>query len=432
MNVMTKPKPDLTDTVVTEADLAEGERRLALLREVMREQGFDAFIVNDGGNMGGHGGFQSQPVQYLTNFWLPTIPLNVVVPLEGEAALIMKPGFDYSFVREAERQSWIRNVIGLDMATDITALEATEAKTETANAIADVLKKAGIEGGHFAVLGGDWPGLAELKELLPEAEFEAVATPSWLSTIGGSFGRLAEKTRSFGDMYREVSDWQINRLEEATDAGYAAILDYIAAARRGKTILEAHREAVAAATIAGADAIQMYGTINADPWRYWTISSASPDVTFKSGQMYLIQCGNVAVKGYSSQMARTFVVGEPTKAQQRVMDMMRATHELIVAESKIGRAGKEIWAMVEPMLKKEGLEAWSQFGHTMGIGKIMSYSDVMGPWSDGVIAENMVITVHPCIYDPETGDHGMTSDCYIVKNGEMRNLARNPLPHTLF
>lgn len=416
---------------ITEEDAAEHKLRVAKLRELMSADGFDAFIVNDTGGFGGSGWDSGySPVRFLANFAIRYIPLTVVVPVNGEPALIVKQGFDGSFVDEAKNQSWIRNVVGLDIGRTVHEIEAYDSRSEEATALAAALREGGAAKGKIAVFG-HWPAVDLLKDLLPDATFEP-APANWYPGQTVFKGGAPAQSIARGPFLAvaPLTEWQLGRLAKAADASQAAFVAYVAAARRDETMREAANAARGAAYAAGADSVALFGSVNAAPWRYWNIEMAAANTRFKPGEMYLIQGGRVAVNGFEVQIGRSFTMGDPTPAQRHLMDYMKFAVDTIKAELEIGRSGRDIYATVAPTIKREGLMEWSQYGHTHGpTGPLVSFSEVMKDWADGVVAEGQVLDVHPTLFDPKSGDHGMSGDCVAILNGKARTVCEDPLPH---
>jgi Xaa-Pro aminopeptidase len=152
--------------------------------------------------------------------------------------------------------------------------------------------------------------------------------------------------------------------------------------------------------------------------------------------MYLIQVAESNVDTYATQTARSFVIGSPSKAQVHLMDMMRFALKTMMDNIEVGRKGSDIWSAVNPTVEREKLYEWSQYGHQGGPGRArsISFSSPDNPGSGapgGVVSEGHLLEVHPTLFDPATGDHGMTGDCIVIENGRVRNLAPKPLPYDL-
>ena len=167
-------------------DLSEYERLIAHLREIMGEHGFIGVVASDEGCVP-----QPPYSRFLSGFHIPSelhpFSTVMVVPLEGEPALVLPPGIRRSFVELARARSWVANVV--DAYVDDPAWELENrwgfVGNHVARGIESALRVAGLTSGRIGQVG-TWSGIDATKAQLPDVEFVAtrVATPAGKMQIG--------------------------------------------------------------------------------------------------------------------------------------------------------------------------------------------------------------------------------------------------------
>ena len=403
-------------------DVAEHEDRIGRLRALMDEHGFDAVIANDVGAPGAYPAY----ARYLSNFTIGR-PGHViaVVPRAGEPTLLVAAGYYDGFFRLAEQRSWIRNVVpltvpeGLAYTTEVAAPQTiVEARMfgphpeALARDVSDVVRTSGLDDARIGVIGV-WPGLDQLKAACSRATFE----PTLVTNDGGQQRDL------LGALRVSFTPWEVERLNRAHAAADRAVIAYAAAAYAGSTIREAANEARIAAYRAGADVFSALGAASVDPTAFAYLEHAPTGLGFEPGHLYCFEASLSQVDGYGTQSGRTLAMGSPTKAQQHLHDVMERAVELTVETIEVGKAGHEVFEVVNAMVEAEDIVWYTQFAHTVERARPFSVS----PGSMGVACEGHLVEVHAALVDPATGDVGFLGDSFMIKDGEMVCLSPEPL-----
>jgi Xaa-Pro aminopeptidase len=412
-------------TKIPADDLAERERRLKRLRELMRGLGFDGIIASDV-NSSPLGYTLPRYCRYISAFHIiggasqPRQPV-VIVPLEGEPTLVVPPGMVGSWATLAQRASWISNVVS--SYSDEPGWELRTRWGLVADLAADVthvLEKSGLERGRIGV-AGTWAGIDDTKAALPNARFEP-------TLVLDDEGRPRDL---LGPLIGANSPWEIRKLELAQVAANLTVNAFIDAARAGATIRETAVEAKVAAMRAGVENIMLMGSVGVEPWAFWDWGHAAPDDPFKQGKMYCLEVAQCVVDGYLVQVARSFVAGPPSKAQKSLFDAVKRALDATLNAVEIGRTGEELWEIGMSPIREAGFEAWGRFGHYMGFEFLGPQRINLLPGDTHALYEGQVVTIHPTVVDKAAGNFVIEGDTILVEENGWRFLSAQPPVHEL-
>lgn len=148
----------------------------------------------------------------------------------------------------------------------------------------------------------------------------------------------------------------------------------------------------------GADALSFGSIIAAGP------NGANPHAqpgqyVVKKGDMIVMDYG-AGYHDYHSDMTRTVCVGEPTEEQRRVYDVVREAHEACAAAAKPGCIGTDIMALAEKVIGDAGYGDYFKHGLGHGVGiQIHENPNFNRRWNRPV-PEGSVVTIEPGIYLP--------------------------------
>ncbi len=402
------------------------EARVERLREVMREHDLDGVIAGDASGEAPGSTWAGNPTyaRYLAGFAVPHSPglrnAIVVVPLEGAPALVVPTGIRGSIAHVARQTTWIENVISSsDLDPEWQAGNRWGLFSDEGHDVVQALRATGLEKGRIGV-SGTWAGREATYAALPDATF----VPTVVVDEGG-VGRDLLAPIVVGSTEAEME-----RIEMSHRAADAAVQRYIEVACDGATYRDALTEAQVAGLRAGASEVVLYGTLSVDPWAFWDIAGADPNAHFQPGRLYFTEVACVYVDGYSVQKARSFVPGEPTERQRRIMTTIRESNEAIYAVLRAGRTAGELWeAGIEP-IARAGLEPWAQLGHNQGVMPWPRFTSIM-PGNPEPLHDGQVMVVHIGVTDVESGDTGMAGDSVVVTVDGHRPLSANPSPFDL-
>ena len=134
------------------------------------------------------------------------------------------------------------------------------------------------------------------------------------------------------------------------------------------------------------------------------------------GDFITIDFGAV-FEGYSSDMTRTFLWGEPTEKQTSVYNMVLKAQELALQKIKAGQSANMIDAVAREYFKDNGYD--SCFGHGLGHGVGLEVHELptLSPKSSGFLEEGMVVTVEPGLYFEGWGGVRIEDLVVVRKNG---------------
>jgi Xaa-Pro dipeptidase len=416
---------------VLSADVAEYRRRLDAARAIMEANGLDALVVGSGPpqvssaeiTVGSHGRFAAPRYhRYFSGFHIwgaesfAPQPVVVVLPLEGEPALVVRAGTLRSWLALGRAHSWIEDVVGT-YRDDLAWERETNWGLSSPELPADVARVLAQRGLARARLGvaGSWPGLEQTAALVPEARFEP--------TLSIENGDLLEP------LLATNSDWEIGRLERAQAIADDAMAAFMRTAVEGATIDHAVAEARYRALRAGSEDTIMEITCGLDDWALWVTPSQPRDARFRRGDLVTLGLMN-SYDGYWIQMPRTWVLGGADRAQRRVFDTARRSLEAILERIGAGVTGGELWEAGLAPIEHAGFQPRGRLGHSVG------FTGVTGPERFSLLPGNPVpiedgvaFVVHPCVWDRSTGIVVQLGDTLVLEDGRARFLSSRPLPY---
>jgi len=122
--------------------------------------------------------------------------------------------------------------------------------------------------------------------------------------------------------------------------------------------------------------------------------------------LYIFDLG-VGFRGYYSDNCRTLAVsGEPTEAQQRAWEAVKAIFPLVESTIKPGASCRQLFETVQKQLDE--YLPWkfdSHLGH--GVGLAPQEGPHLNPYWDDTFAEGDFLAVEPGLYYEEALRHGV-------------------------
>ncbi len=131
----------------------------------------------------------------------------------------------------------------------------------------------------------------------------------------------------------------------------------------------------------------------------------------------LVNGAGPSVHGYSSELERTWIVGEPSKEQKKYFELMLRAQDRAFDEMEAGKKFEEIDEAVRKIYEKEGIEdTWRHHtGH--GIGTRLHEPPFIDIGEDWTLEENMVLSVEPGIYVEDHAGFRHSDTVVVKKNG---------------
>lgn len=122
-------------------------------------------------------------------------------------------------------------------------------------------------------------------------------------------------------------------------------------------------------------------------------------------------------EGYCSDITRTVIVGEANDKQREIYDIVLTAQTRVVEHLKPGMTGREADAIARDYITEKGYGDY--FGHSTGHGLGLNVHE--GPTlsyrSETVLQPGMVVTVEPGIYVPKFGGVRIEDDVVITELG---------------
>lgn len=127
--------------------------------------------------------------------------------------------------------------------------------------------------------------------------------------------------------------------------------------------------------------------------------------------------------GYFGDMTRTFLKGEPSEAQIKLVETVMKAQKLALEKVKAGALGCDVHKFVSGFFEKSGYKTeiangkWRGFFHSTGhgIGLDIHEEPRLG-LSKNVLRENEVVTVEPGLYYEGLGACRIEDNCRVLKN----------------
>ncbi|MGI8611617.1 MAG: M24 family metallopeptidase [Sphingomicrobium sp.] len=350
---------------------AERLARLAKARGLMKRNGIGAILIEPGASLDYFTGVQWRRSERLT---------AAIIPAEGEP-IVVTPFFEKPSVEES-----------LGIPAEVRVWQEHE---EPLKLVADFLRERGVAGqpigfeetNRFFILD-------RLKDRLPRA-------------------RIVSANPVVRAMRMIKSPAELALMQASADVTIAAYDRVYPAIREGMTPGDIEKLFVAAITALG----------GSNPWGLILLGEASayPHGSGKPqhvrrGEVVLLDCG-CEVRGYQSDISRTFVFGaKPTAEQRKVWTQMRRGQDIAMAAARLGvpagsvddavRRAYESWGY-GPGYKLPGLS--HRTGHGIGMEGHEPVNLVRGETTR--LAPGMCFSNEPGIYLP--GKFGVRlEDCF--------------------
>ncbi len=125
--------------------------------------------------------------------------------------------------------------------------------------------------------------------------------------------------------------------------------------------------------------------------------------------------------GYCSDMTRTFAVGNVEEYKRKIYNIVLKAQNVALKEIKAGKLTKDIDKISRDIIETEGFGQY--FGHGLGhsLGIEVHEAPSFSPLSKDILEEDMVMTVEPGIYIPNS--FGLRiEDLVVVKKDGIENL----------
>lgn len=147
------------------------------------------------------------------------------------------------------------------------------------------------------------------------------------------------------------------------------------------------------------------------------------DRHLRQGDMLTLDFGGF-YRGYAGDMTRTVVIGEASPKLKDIYQRVLEAQELGVTAVKAGESCREIDRQVRQRLAHYGLDRYFAHGTGHGVGLEIHEMPSLSTRSEGILEENMAVTIEPGVYIPGWGGIRI-EDTVIVKNGGCEIITRS-------
>ncbi len=360
----------------------EIERRYSAVRAAMEEEGVDALLVC--GNQ--YSGFEGA-VRYLSGFEIVHRYAYVLVPLVGECDLI--------FPREArwigdKKKPWVQRHHWPDV---------------PGRWLSERVRAKGWE--RLAVYGADFVLTVRDYRELQEAPVELVP-----------FDRQFDLARAVKSLEELDSVRDSMRIIEE---GFWALLE---AFRPGRTEAEIMAPAVELFFAGGAGPRMMNIVLSG--------SGGEAEAHFKvpgsrivgRDDLLLYSLEITGLGGYWVEFSRPLIAGTLSPRTQRMADIYPEALEAGRLQMRDGVPAREVHRAAAEVLEKSGFGLGHLSGHS--IGMTMIEHPAIGAETETLLRENMVLSFHPQVVDPQGECCLYTQDTFLVGRQEGISLSRIP------
>jgi Xaa-Pro aminopeptidase len=166
--------------------------------------------------------------------------------------------------------------------------------------------------------------------------------------------------------------------------------------------------------------------LGADKEAFDTIAAAGPNsscphakpgsTVLQPGQLLKLDFG-ARVRGYNCDITRTVVLGEPSRKQQEVYQIVLDAQLMAIDAIAPGKSGREIDSVAREYIASRGYG--ENFGHGLGhqIGIEVHDGPALSQTSDLILEPGNVVTVEPGIYIEGWGGIRIEDDVLVTESG---------------
>lgn len=257
--------------------------------------------------------------------------------------------------------------------------------------------------------GHDIPGWVAQRALETRSRTIAIEDDMQLSFYRGILRGLEDRSIAaqlpcmHGDIrrMRAVKDAEeialMKHAQSITDAAFAHMLEFI---KPGLTEKQIRTELETFMFMNGADSLAFDSIVASGP------NTANPhavpsDRVVQKGDFVLMDYG-AGFRDYRSDMTRTVVLGEPTDEQRALYDLVQRTHEECVRAIHAGVDGHDIHMLSVKIITDAGYGDY--YGHGLGHGVGIDIHELPNfGRASNIVEAGSVITVEPGVYLPGVG-----------------------------
>jgi len=208
---------------------------------------------------------------------------------------------------------------------------------------------------------------------------------------------------------------EIKVLKEAAavaDKAFAHILNFI---KPGVTERQVANELEFMMRSLGATS-SSFDTIVASGPRSALPHGVATDKKIQSGELVTLDFG-AYYQGYCSDITRTIAVGKPDPKLEEIYAIVLKAQLNGIQKIKPGMSGKEADALTRDIIGEAGYAQYFGHGTGHGIGLEIHEGPTLSPRGEKILQPGMVVTVEPGIYLPGVGGVRIEDDVVITEQG---------------
>lgn len=173
----------------------------------------------------------------------------------------------------------------------------------------------------------------------------------------------------------------------------------------------------------GAEAMA-FDTIIASGERAALPHGSASSKKIRKGELVVVDMG-VLKDGYNSDETRTFAMGRLKPRQREIYGIVKDAQAAAIEAIRPGARASEVDGAARKVIEKAGYGKFFGHGTGHGVGLDIHERPSLGPLSEDILQEGMVVTVEPGIYLP--GYAGVRiEDMALVAKGGCELLTRTP------
>lgn len=240
-----------------------------------------------------------------------------------------------------------------------------------------------------------------------------------------AYSEIAESFVPYGEFTKDLriikSEEELKNIEKAADIASEALLETLPLIGEGVSERDIAAELDYRMRKLGASG-NSFDTISIGGKNSSVVHGQPGDYKLQYGDFLLIDFGCV-YNGYCSDMTRTFAVGEISKRQREVYDVVLSAQKAALAALKPGALASEVDRVARDIICDAGFG--DSFGHALGhgVGLLIHEPPTMNPKSEVVLSPGMTVTVEPGIY--LEGEFGVRiEDLTVITDNFHQNLSQ--------
>ncbi len=204
----------------------------------------------------------------------------------------------------------------------------------------------------------------------------------------------------------------IEKAASIADIAFDRILGYL---RPGLKELEVCAELEYQMKMLGAEQ-PAFETIVASGWRSALPHGVASAKKIAKGEFVTFDFGAI-YDSYCCDITRTVVVGKANPRQKKIYNIVLKAQEAAIRKVKDGVKASKVDEAARSIIAKSGYG--KNFGHGTGhgIGLYIHSAPSVGPKSEDILKQGMVITVEPGIYIPKWGGVRIEDDVVVTARG---------------